>query len=149
MNSILPIVSTFLILTVIAVWGLASNKRGNGGFWVWERRKLLRSGSKGTAVVLKKIDLPETWSSGRYYRAVEAVVEVSVDGRPPYRTSITRDITRFSNEMNDGETLPACVDPENPKRVIVDVDEMKRAKDARTIAKSDAAEAEKRRLLGE
>jgi hypothetical protein len=148
MGIILPLIIFVLVLTVVSVLILASNKRQNGNFWLWEQRRLRRSGLKGTALVLEKIDLPETWSSGTYFRPVEAIVEVSVGGRRAYRTSITRDVRWISGEMNKGETLPVCVDPQNEKRVIVDTDEMTRVSEARATAKRDAAEAEKRRLLG-
>ncbi len=139
MNRGLPPLIPLLVTGAIAGALLRVNKRSMNGLWVWEQREILKIGIRGTATVLQKIarsNGPST--SDVSFSKVEAVVEISLPDRAPYRTTILREIMTINGELDVGEVLPVVVDPGEQNRVVVDIAAIKAGKRAKRDAKGIA-----------
>ena len=84
------------------------------------RKKLLRNGRSGTALVKKVHDSSEATTEWRQF-AWE--LEIHVDGATPYRVDglLSGPVTKVRN-VNAGSEIPIKVHPTKPGRVAIDWD---------------------------
>ena len=68
---------------------------------------------------------------------------------PVYRATARQTRMSISDEFAEGNDVPVRVDPTNLKRVLIDSDALDRARAEQRAAAAEAAEARKRKLLGE
>jgi hypothetical protein len=142
-HTLLPALAPVVALTLFIGYFVVRDRLMMGGFGVWERRRLSREGRRAEAVVLSRLDRGASKVDSKLFR-YELVLEVRPAGAAPYRVPFTFLGTRFDATGARGDTLPVLVDPADPKRVMVDLDAVWAARDARRASARDA-EAERQR----
>jgi hypothetical protein len=118
---------------------------------LWQQRALMKRGLAGTGRVLQRISRGTTSSGRGRVRETdwELVLEINVPEHPVYRATARQTRMSISDEFAEGNDVPVRVDPTNLKRVLIDSDALDRARAEQRAAAAEAAEARKRKLLGE
>lgn len=148
MESLLPLLVLVLLLGFVSGLFLVRQKRMTGGFWPWEAASLRREGLPGRAVVLSRVTLGSA-NMGRHLREYEAVLEVHVPERAPYRVPavFVGYWAELDETTQEGASIPVFVDRANPERVLVDFDTIVKAKRASWDAEIEARRKRQRELL--
>jgi hypothetical protein len=144
----IPFILPPLFLALVAMF-LIRNRRAFGGFWLWEQIALQRRGITTWAKLLAIVDKGFADASGRVaYSWYELVVEIALEGRAPYRVSITARMKPYESvDLKEGSLVPVRIHPTKPNRVMFDGDELARRKEAVRDAKRGADEQRARALM--
>jgi hypothetical protein len=144
-----------VVIAVMAVTGalaffLHQDRLASNGLWIWQRAALKRRGLRGRGIVLSRIDrgtvsVEKTRSVHRF----DLVVEIHLEGEPPYRVPMTLWAGLLDYTTAEGQDIPVVVDPRDRQRVLYDQSALHDEYEAKRRREELAGEEKQRKLLAE